>query len=141
MSDASELVVARAFSLAHEAHFACSVLDAAGIEARVADEHLVTAYWFLSNAVGGVKVLVRAEDLTTARELLDNQAVVSDDAAPPEMSDTANAHEDPCPRCGNRVWVSVTHGKQLAVLSLFLMPLPLPVWRRNRCGQCGYETT
>jgi hypothetical protein len=140
MSDSSELVVARAYSLPHEAHLACSVLHAAGLEARVADEHIVTADWFLSNAVGGVKVMVRAEDLTTARELLDQAAVVSNEDAPSQMLDTQGSEEDACPRCGSRTWESVTYGKRLAALSMLVMPMLLPVWRRTRCGQCGYET-
>jgi hypothetical protein len=40
-----------------------------------------------------VKVLVCAEDLTTARELLDSNAVVLDDAAPSETSDTEDGPE------------------------------------------------
>jgi len=139
MSDITELVVVRSFSTPHEAHLACSVLHGAGLEANVADEHIVTADWFLSNAVGGVKVMVREDDLETARELLDNAAVVSDDADPSQISDTENRDEDECPRCGGRTWVPVTHGKQLAVAVMYFLPLILPVWRRRQCRHCGYE--
>lgn len=55
MSDEPRLVVAAAFTNVHEAHLARSVLEAAGIEATIADEHLVSMTWTYSNAVGGVK--------------------------------------------------------------------------------------
>jgi hypothetical protein len=139
MSDLSELVVARAFSLPDEAHLACSVLHAAGLDARVADEYTVKTDWLLSNAVGGVKVMVRAEDLTTARELLEQTAVLSDDDASLQMLDTEDSEEDVCPRCRNRKWVPVTLGKRLAVWSWLIVGMPLyPVRRRWQCGHCGH---
>ena len=67
MDDASQLVVVSACSQPYEAHLACSALHAAGLEAHVADEHTVAADWLMSNAIGGVKVLARAEDLIAAR--------------------------------------------------------------------------
>jgi hypothetical protein len=137
MSEASELVVVSSHSLAHEAHLARSVLHAAGIEARVHDEYFVTADWRLSNAIGGVKVVVRAEDFTTARELLENNAAVSDDDAS-RMLEAEDAEQDVCPRCGGRVWVPVTSGKWLAVLSLFIGLFLFPVWHRRECSHCGH---
>jgi hypothetical protein len=143
MSDASELVVAGAFSLPHEAYVACSALHAAGIEARIADEHIVTTDWTLSNAVGGVKVMVRAENLAAARELLENTAVVSDDADAdsPQMSGVEDSEQDVCPRCGSHALVAVKAGKRLSALSWFIIGAPLfPVWRRMRCSDCGHES-
>lgn len=133
MSDTSELMVADAFSQPHEAHLACSALHAAGLEARVADENTVKTDWLLSNAIGGVKILVRAEDLTAAREVLESTALVSDDAAPSE--------QDVCPHCGSRAWMSVTFGKRLCVWSWLIVGIPLfPVWRRIRCDDCGHQS-
>jgi len=64
------MVVVSAFTSVHEAHLARSVLQAAGIEATVADEHLVSMYWLYSNAIGGVKVLVPEAQAQDAREVL-----------------------------------------------------------------------
>ena len=47
----SELVVVRAFSHPHEAQLACSALQAAGIDATVADAHTVAANGLYSKAV------------------------------------------------------------------------------------------
>jgi hypothetical protein len=63
----------------HEAAFFKSVLDAAGIEARIPDEHTVGVQPFYANALGGVKVLVRPDDLERATELLDTAATPPND--------------------------------------------------------------
>ena len=139
MSDASELVVARTYTQGLEAQLACSVLHAAGLEARVHDEYTVAAEWRYSNAIGGVKVVVRAEDLATARELLEKAAVVSDDDAPCGLLDTEDSDEGVCPRCGGRAWVAAASGKRLAILCMFVGLFLLPVQRRRQCGHCGYE--
>jgi ribosomal protein S27AE len=137
MSDASELVVAAAYTQGLEAQLACSVLHAAGLEARVHDECTVAAEWRYSNAIGGVKVVVRAEDLATARELLEQAAVVSDSDTPSPL-DPEDSSEDVCPRCGNREWVRTAHGKRLAIVSMFIGLFLVPVRHRWECGHCGY---
>ena len=73
----NELVVAAAFTSVHEAQFARSVLEAAGIEAMIADEHVVSMDWLYSNAIGGVKVLVPLDRLEEARAVLDSEAMVA----------------------------------------------------------------
>lgn len=75
----SDYVVVKAFTNVHEAHFARSVLIAGGIDTVVADEHVVSMDWFLSNAVGGVKLLVPANQLDEARAILDTEAAVAGD--------------------------------------------------------------
>lgn len=56
-----------------DAEMAQSVLRSAGIDSFLADQNTIRLHWFWSNAIGGVKVVVRAEDEADARELL-NQA-------------------------------------------------------------------
>jgi hypothetical protein len=58
----------------HEALFLKSVLEAAGIEAVVPDEHTLGVQPLLVNAIGGVRVLVHAADLERAREVLGSVA-------------------------------------------------------------------
>lgn len=58
----------------HEALFFKSVLESAGIEAVVPDEHTVSVQPFLANAIGGVRVLVRSADLERAHEVLESAA-------------------------------------------------------------------
>src|ERR1700747_2394713 len=54
-----------------DAQVAKSILDSAGIESFLADENVVRMDWFYSNAVGGIKLLVRHEDAETAKKLLE----------------------------------------------------------------------
>jgi hypothetical protein len=56
----------------HEAHFVKSVLESEGIDVLLPDEYLVGINPFYVNAVGGVKVMVRAHELTRAKELLES---------------------------------------------------------------------
>lgn len=138
MSDASELVVVGAFSQVHEAQLACSVLRAAGLDAAVADENTVAADWLLSNAIGGVKVLVRAEDVATARDVLENPGSVAETVDSSQPVDAEDAEEDVCPFCGSRAFVSVTSGKRINALLWMIAGIPLfPIRRHRRCADCG----
>jgi hypothetical protein len=109
-----ELIVVRSFSQPHEAHLACSALRAAGLYARVADANVGAANWLYSNAVGGVKVLVGAEDADTASEVLDRSAAVQGD--PYEGSDN-DMSAIACPRCGSTDVGRVQRGRRLAALT------------------------
>jgi len=149
-------VVAR-FTTVGEAESARSALDAAGIDARVGDENMVAVDWLMSQAVGGVKVLVPEEKLEEAAEVLGSGAAepASDqdeegraEARPtslreygplPEASDI----EEPlCPRCGSREYYRVTW-RRLRASSLILqfgaflivpLWLVLPKWKCDTCG-------
>ena len=135
MAGKDSLIVVRAFSHPHEAQLACSALRASGIDAIIADAHIVAANWLYSNLVGGVKVLVPPEDADAAREILDSTAVVQT-ADRPEGDDETTVV---CPRCGSHDVTSVTRGKRLAVLSWLLVNFPLfPVKHQMRCRSCGH---
>jgi hypothetical protein len=74
-SAADHLVVVRTFYYPAEAHLALSALAAAGIEARLADEHIISMQWMYAPIIGGIKLLVRAEDAAAASDILDTQAL------------------------------------------------------------------
>jgi Putative prokaryotic signal transducing protein len=140
MTEGSGLVVVRAFSHPHEAHLACSALQAAGIHATLADDHIVAANWLYSNVVGGVKVLVPVEDAAAAQAVLaipaeiDPGAVAEGGGAIPVIDATT------CPRCGSYNVGPVTPGRRLLFLSWLMVGMPvLPVVRRTKCGDCGHR--
>src|SRR5947207_2122739 len=57
------LVTVAALSTSPQAH-ACKLrLEAGGVRAYLADDNLIAMDWLLSNAIGGVKVQVAAEDV------------------------------------------------------------------------------
>lgn len=52
------------------AHIALGRLAAEGIEATLADQHLVQTDWLYSLAVGGIKLQVAASEAERARQIL-----------------------------------------------------------------------
>jgi len=70
----SEWIELRTCRWVHEAQFLKSVLESAGIEAMVPDEHTLGAQPFYAPMLGWVRVLVRSADLERAREILDSAA-------------------------------------------------------------------
>jgi hypothetical protein len=58
----------------HEAQFLKSVLEAAGIEALLPDEHTLGVDPGLVPALGGVRLLVHADDFEQARELIESES-------------------------------------------------------------------
>lgn len=64
------LVTVATFDLMTDAHIAMGRLAAEGVEAWLADEHLVQTDWLYSVAVGGIKLQVRPEDAEQARTIL-----------------------------------------------------------------------
>lgn len=65
-----DLVTVERVTEVWEAHILRARLEAEGILASIADEHLVAMDWFYSNAIGGVRVQVPACELNRALEVL-----------------------------------------------------------------------
>lgn len=70
-ADDTKLVILRQFRDLPEAVAAKNALDAAGIPCFLADANTVRMDWLWSNALGGVKLWVREEDVPEATGLLD----------------------------------------------------------------------
>ena len=65
-----QLVVIRHCMWLHEAHLIVSVLESADIDATIPDAFTIGVRPELGNALGGVRVLVRAADFDRANEVL-----------------------------------------------------------------------
>jgi hypothetical protein len=65
-----DLVGLRRFRDVPEALLAKGRLEASGIECFLADENMVRMDWFISNLLGGVKLLVQPEDFCKASQIL-----------------------------------------------------------------------
>lgn len=111
--DKRNLVTVRSFRDLAEAIVARSLLEAEGIESWTQDENLIRIDWGYSNAIGGMRLQVSAENQVAAADILTR------------MSDTIPFAEDDeyiqpqCSQCGSRD------------LSLRLMT---DMWV---CGNCG----
>jgi hypothetical protein len=64
----------RAYDVLVEAELARALLDGHGIETRLSDQHTVAAASYLSQSLGGVKVLVRNGQRELAEEILQGLA-------------------------------------------------------------------
>ena len=121
---------------ATEAHLTRTILQQAGIEAIVADEHTVWSNWFLLGALGGVKVQVWERDLQAALELL-RQPLAAFPSLPADGEPPAS-FQPACPRCGGtrmRIREAAPEGFVLVWLEK-LIPLPL-LHGRWICDDCG----
>jgi hypothetical protein len=70
--DIRKLVAVRKFRDMPDALLAKGLLESAGIECFFGDENIVRLDWFISNLVGGVKLLVKPDDAAVASEILEN---------------------------------------------------------------------
>lgn len=78
----SKVVNLRQYMTLPEALLAKSILESAGIESFLGDQNIIRMDWFLSNALGGVKLRVREEDVELATALLDrSRADLSEDSS------------------------------------------------------------
>lgn len=113
------------------ASVAKSILDSAGLESFLADDGMIRMDWFYSNALGGIKLLVRDRDEAAARELLDAQI--------PEKFEVEGVgeYEQPkCPNCGS-LDVSLDELDRKIAHTGLLISLPIPAvkpgWNCHAC--------
>jgi hypothetical protein len=127
------LVLLRKFRDLPEALLAKGSLDSAGIESFLADDNTVRVDWLWSNLLGGVKLLVDAENVEAANEML-SQPI-------PETFDIEGVEDYQQPRCPQCRSLDVNFEelyKPIAYGSLFL-GLPLPVHRKGWiCQSCRH---
>jgi len=79
------LIALRRFRDLPEALVAKGRLDSAGIKCFLSDENTVRMDWLWSNALGGVRLWIREDDVAPAVELLDH-----DFSNEPEVTDLAD---------------------------------------------------
>ena len=129
------LVLLRRFRDLPEALLAKGKLDSAGVPCFTVDDNTVRMDWLWSNLLGGVKILVDAEDFTEASALLDEPIPAGLDF------EGIEPYEQPrCPNCQSLDVAFEELYKPIAFPSLFLFPLP--VHRKGwNCHTCGHGWT
>jgi len=129
-----DMVAIRRFRDLPEALLAKGALESAGIEVAFVDDNMVRLDWFISNLLGGVKLMVKTEDADAAREILDQPI--------PDGFDTAGTGEYQQPRCPSCQSLDVSFqelNKPVAYVSAYL-GVPIPFHRRAwRCHSCHAE--
>ncbi|WP_109439817.1 putative signal transducing protein [Acinetobacter haemolyticus] len=124
-------VVAETYSFPYEAQIARTQLEAAGIPARIENEHTINMDWLYSNALGGVRLLVHEVYLKEAQGLL------AQDFSQ-ELEQQFGSSER-CPQCGSFDIKPYTEGKRPAYLVFLLLGFPLFSYKHGtKCQQCQY---
>jgi len=127
------LVLLRRFRDLPEALLAKGKLDSSEVPSFLVDDNTVRMDWLWSNAIGGVKILVEAEDFSQAAKLL-NEPI-------PEGLDFQESETYAQPRCPKCQSLDINFEelyKPLAFSSLFVS-FPLPVHREGWiCNECGH---
>jgi len=130
-----ELVVVRRFRDLFEAELAKGKLASAGIDCVIADKNTVRMDWLWSNAIGGMRLLVKLEDADTARNLLDEpipDQIVEEDS-------NVTYTQPRCPKCDSLDVSFETLDRQLSYTLLFLN-VAFPFTKHNwKCQNCGAE--
>ena len=115
-----------------EAMLAKGSLESSGIECHLTDDNMVRLDWFISNLLGGAKLMVKPEDLEEARQVLE-QPIPADFNYGEE-----NFEQPKCPKCGSLDITFETLNKPVAYGSAMLLNFPLPLksekWICNACG-------
>ena len=111
------------------AHIARARLEAEGIPAFLADEHLVGVQWLYSDAVGGVKLNVPGPYAEAAREVVarDHSRDLRDVLRRRPLRIVRRA----CPACGAERSTRTTRARGVKRFVLFTT--------RRKCSDCGVE--
>lgn len=125
-----------AYQYSSEAIIVKGKLESEGIEVFMADNFTIDTDPLVSNAIGGVKLFVKHEQLEAAK-------VVMDDISRYALNDQGNPVS--CPACGSdrvEMGTTVMEKKSLfAFLFAFIIGGGLPVYTKYkyRCTSCNNE--
>lgn len=132
-----KLITVQRLNTSIDARLLQSYLDSEGIESFIFDEFTVDLNPLISNAIGGIRLQVREEDLERALELIDtyNHKPYLDN----------EGKEVACPKCGStRLFGDFNSMKNAgsvfaAITSIIFGVLPLYRKRVYRCKACETE--
>lgn len=133
--DDPELVTVGQYRDMPEAVVARAALEQAGIKCFLRDENTVRMDWVLSNAIGGLRLQVAAEDEAAANEVLFEPA-----PGQFEVDSGEDFIQPVCPKCGSTDVVANDPDRKVMAVSM-LIRLPIPHRRPQeaewRCMTCG----
>lgn len=115
-----------------ESHMARGILESENISCWLKDENTVTIDPILTNAVGGIKLMVATSQVDRAKELLD-------------ITNKHFKQTNPCPNCGGTdvEYVSTPRKASNWFTTIFSLILnggsPMPVKKVYHCFTCGHE--
>jgi hypothetical protein len=115
------------------AHIALGRLEEESINGWLKDENTVTIDPILSNAIGGIKLMVPGVQAERASEIL-------------RVLENEHKKQTPCPRCGSLNFEWITSPRKAstwasALIGFFWTNYALPIEKSFHCFDCGHETS
>ena len=126
-----DLVTVKTFDSYFVANIILGRLHAEGVECYLKDEVTVTIDPILTNAIGGIKLVVRKENVAAVKQILDSY-------------DAQYLLAATCPQCGEHAFTyiakpGVTNFLTAILTSIFASYAVAPNYV-YQCGNCNYET-
>ena len=129
----SDAVVLRRYAQSQLAHLDLAKLSDEGVEAYVRDDGVVTMMPYLSNAFGGIKLLVRPDDVERAKKILETNEFES-------LKNAFDGQVEPqrvCLHCGSiDLLQRRSFWSGILFLLFFFVPLAVPT-KGYLCTKCG----
>ncbi|MDQ6844615.1 MAG: DUF2007 domain-containing protein [Bacteroidota bacterium] len=126
-----ELIVLRTFNNYFSANILLTKLRDAGIQCYLKDEHTVTMDPLLTNAVGGIKLVIKKEDAEEVFHIM-------------QHFDEEYRRSAICPKCGSHdidlVPKRSTANMITAILSWLFSDYAVSAENVYQCGKCGFES-
>jgi hypothetical protein len=132
------------FVLPHEAHLAKAYLESEGIETEIRDELTAQVDNFYSNAIGGVKLLVKEEDFQRGMEVLKLGGYITDPSAEESKIEYVTIEKghntEICPFCKSDN-ISIKKVPSIwTILVIFIFKAPFPIFKKSyKCYDCEKE--
>ncbi len=126
-----ELIIVRTFNNYFSANILLTKLRDAGIQCYLKDEYTVTMDPLLTNAVGGIKLVIKKEDADEVRYLMSH-------------FDEEYRRSAVCPKCGSNDIELVPKRSAAnlitAIVSWLFSDYAVSAENVYQCGTCGFES-
>ena len=126
----TKIVTIQRFSQPIEAELAKTALESAGIRCFLQNAYTVGVNWLWSNAIGGVELQVKQEDVDDALAILQHT---------PDSIDAVGC-DIRCPRCGSENVSYEAFSRRSFFLSWLLSGVAIPIRKRSwKCSACKHS--
>lgn len=139
------MVPVATFTYPAEAFALMAMLDSEGIENQLFNQNTVNSDPFLSNSIGGVRLMVREEDFEKAKPLVEaflKPAVPNFIPDGPDWQENYDPIQTWCPRCeAIPVYAKkFSLGKNFITAAIAVLVSPIFVLSRPmKCARCGHS--
>jgi hypothetical protein len=110
----AQFATVSSYIMPYEADIVRSLLDFEGVSSFLMDHHTIYLNWMYSNALGGVKVRVRRDDLESAQKIIQGALQSGKDQA-------VDFSEGACPVCRSMKTTPVVRGRRWSVLTWLIL--------------------